>query len=390
MMRLTLPSLLLLLTLPGWSLAQERSDEVPRPEARPDEAAESTEALDPAPARETMSPASVNEANSRAAGDAEDTEDEPSESRSPEADEAAESSTVAPSKITETPAPAEEPVSSASGSSGNDIAPDEPPTRRSADTVEDTSKPTDQSASEAVEPDTVPLPEARPEEAEPARSAPPPSPDASSSDAPSPRDALPSPSQATLKSVTPAASVRAAAALLASESCEERLTELGVTFETGKSINTGSCGVLRPLSVSELSSGIAVRTETQMWCPVADALETWVTSAVEPAAEKHFPDRTFAGISRISTYVCRNRGSGEKISEHARGAAIDIGAFVFEDGEVPVSEADPLSPEGKFLKDVREAACGPFTTVLGPGTDADHAKHFHFDLAARSNGPYCR
>jgi hypothetical protein len=35
---------------------------------------------------------------------------------------------------------------------------------------------------------------------------------------------------------------------------------------------------------------------------------------------------------------------------------------------------------------VRKAACGPFKTVLGPGSDADHALHFHFDLAPRRHG----
>lgn len=236
----------------------------------------------------------------------------------------------------------------------------------------------------------VPLPEPRPDEAKAAPNAPVSSPAPSRSNMAQQGKTLLNPSQTKLRSVTPAAAVRAAGALLAAEDCEARLSKLGVTFETGKSINAGHCGVLRPLAVSSLSNGITVQTETQMWCPVADALESWVTSAVEPAAKTYFPDRTLIGMSRISTYVCRNRGSGEKISEHARGAAIDIGAFVFEDSEVPVLKADPQSAEGKFLREVREAACGPFTTVLGPGTDADHASHFHFDLAARSNGPYCR
>ena len=39
-----------------------------------------------------------------------------------------------------------------------------------------------------------------------------------------------------------------------------------------------------------------------------------------------------------------------------------------------------------FLDRIRKAACSPFTTVLGPGSDADHATHFHFDLAKRRNG----
>jgi hypothetical protein len=40
---------------------------------------------------------------------------------------------------------------------------------------------------------------------------------------------------------------------------------------------------------------------------------------------------------------------------------------------------------------VRKAACGPFRTVLGPGADADHSLHFHFDLEPRkSKSAFCQ
>jgi hypothetical protein len=38
---------------------------------------------------------------------------------------------------------------------------------------------------------------------------------------------------------------------------------------------------------------------------------------------------------------------------------------------------------------MRKAACGPFNTVLGPGSDPFHGDHFHLDTA-RGRGPYCR
>jgi hypothetical protein len=49
-------------------------------------------------------------------------------------------------------------------------------------------------------------------------------------------------------------------------------------------------------------------------------------------------------------------------------------------------KADAPEAEAKFLDALRKAACGPFKTVLGPGSDADHALHFHFDLAPRRHG----
>jgi hypothetical protein len=58
---------------------------------------------------------------------------------------------------------------------------------------------------------------------------------------------------------------------------------------------------------------------------------------------------------------------------------------------------DPTAPdaEAEFLTAVRKSACGPFTTVLGPGSDSYHATHFHLDLAQRrtagpSHGLFCQ
>ena len=38
-------------------------------------------------------------------------------------------------------------------------------------------------------------------------------------------------------------------------------------------------------------------------------------------------------------------------------------------------------PEGRFLDDIHEGACGLFATVLGPDYNALHANHFHFEMA---------
>ena len=42
--------------------------------------------------------------------------------------------------------------------------------------------------------------------------------------------------------------------------------------------------------------------------------------------------------------------------------------------------------EANFLRAVGGAACEQFTTVLGPGADAAHQDHLHFDLARHSKG----
>ena len=96
-------------------------------------------------------------------------------------------------------------------------------------------------------------------------------------------------------------------------------------------------------------------------------------------------------IDQASAYVCRPRHGTEKLSEHAFGNALDIATFELADGRRIGVRAEATGAEATFLGQVRKAACGPFTTVLGPGSDADHALHFHIDLAMRRPGSaFCR
>ena len=50
----------------------------------------------------------------------------------------------------------------------------------------------------------------------------------------------------------------------------------------------------------------------------------------------------------------------------------------------------PLDGRAHFLREVWRAACGPFTTVLGPEANRAHRNHFHVDLAQRKSGAFCQ
>lgn len=248
----------------------------------------------------------------------------------------------------------------------------------------------------------IPLPEERPSPA-------PPEPPASKAQAPVSSEAGSStPQQADevtdeapnstekLKSrtaaITSEASVLAAAAVADAELCETELSRRGAAFTVGDSISEGECGVLRPVNVTRLSSGIKVSPRTQLLCRTVLALDDWMKDGVVPAARTALPGETLAEFRNAATYVCRPRASEAGISEHARGSAIDIATFVFASGkEIGIAAQAAGSPEERFQAEVRTKACGPFKTVLGPGTDADHATHFHLDIASRRNGStYCR
>jgi hypothetical protein len=93
-----------------------------------------------------------------------------------------------------------------------------------------------------------------------------------------------------------------------------------------------------------------------------------------------------------ASYACRPRNNqkGNRISEHGRGRAIDISAIVLANGtSITVLGDWGKGKGGKILKTVRAAACGPFTTVLGPGSDRFHRDHLHLDTA-RGRGHWCR
>lgn len=175
--------------------------------------------------------------------------------------------------------------------------------------------------------------------------------------------------------------------------CRARLIVLGVEFaERDRIDGEGECGITFPIEVESLGDGVELTPGGVMNCDTALAAAQVVQQTVKPTAERELNGK-LVGVRHASAYVCRHRWNGEKVSEHARGNALDISAFLLEDGrEVAVQAYGPEhKPENRFFSIVRRAACGPFKTVLGPGTDADHETHFHFDLAERRAGStYCR
>ena len=90
-------------------------------------------------------------------------------------------------------------------------------------------------------------------------------------------------------------------------------------------------------------------------------------------------------------YQCRNRNNfpSGKISAHAKGIAIDLVAVRFADKRRVAFEHQDGANEASYIRATRAAACGWFTTVLGPGTDPFHATHMHVDIESHgSNGSY--
>jgi hypothetical protein len=94
----------------------------------------------------------------------------------------------------------------------------------------------------------------------------------------------------------------------------------------------------------------------------------------------------------MGSYACRpvNGQAGNRLSEHGRANAVDIGAFVLANGRrIAVVDGWTGDDESvrRFLRTVHEAGCRRFAIVLGPEANALHRDHLHFDMG---QGPYCR
>jgi len=170
--------------------------------------------------------------------------------------------------------------------------------------------------------------------------------------------------------------------------CRRQLKRLGVTFRDVAPIHEGrSCGIEWPVKVSAIGS-VRMKPAATLSCSMAATFSLWTKRELVPAARWRY----LSGVKTIhqgSSYSCRNiRGSRGTPSQHSKGNALDIMRIELGNGR----DIDVRKPgwfafrQRAFLNTVRRDGCDYFSTVLGPGYNADHADHFHFDIMPRRNG----
>ncbi len=171
--------------------------------------------------------------------------------------------------------------------------------------------------------------------------------------------------------------------------CRAVLARSDVAFTALPAIGEGACA--RPDRTMLGDYPLAPDTPA-VSCPVAAALELWRRNSVAPAAQTILRSE-LARIEHLGAFSCRRMygGADGPWSEHATANAIDIAAFVLEDGRriSVLSDWDGTPEEAAFLRAVRDGACAAFSTVLSPDYNAAHADHFHLDQDARWTG-VCR
>jgi hypothetical protein len=165
------------------------------------------------------------------------------------------------------------------------------------------------------------------------------------------------------------------------ETCFQELRAIGAKFTVAAAtVSYGKCHVENPVnlrSVTTKQSTVELPEAPLLNCKFALQFSKWLSESGAPilSAQLNSP------VERISTgpgFECRGRnGDGSaKVSEHGYGNAVDISTFRLRNGKTLHVGDSTLLPG------VRASACGYFTTVLGPGANAAHASHFHFDMGA--------
>ena len=174
--------------------------------------------------------------------------------------------------------------------------------------------------------------------------------------------------------------------------CTDRLTKAGIDFAPTrlpvKERNGFACGA--PDVVVYRGSAAKIRWSPQpiVTCSMALALARFEAVAQEEA-ERNFGKR-IVRIEQGGTYSCRKMARFKMVSEHSYANAIDVRAFLLQNGrritverDFGALKAEPTTPVGVFMRTVPRRAydAGLFSVVLTRFFDELHRDHFHLDMA---------
>ncbi len=169
--------------------------------------------------------------------------------------------------------------------------------------------------------------------------------------------------------------------------CDERLKTMAKITLKPRLIGPGGCGGPDLVQVDAVllpdKSAVRLHPAPMLQCRMAESLASWLREEAAPRlARLGSPLRA---VENWDAYECRsrNRVDGARLSEHARGNAIDLRHFQLADGR-KITLTD-LHADVSLRESLRDTACARFTTVLGPGAPY-HGEHIHLDVIQRSNG----
>jgi hypothetical protein len=143
----------------------------------------------------------------------------------------------------------------------------------------------------------------------------------------------------------------------------------------------GGCTVIGAVQLIDI--GVPVTGLKAMRCGLAEEFIGWTRNALAPAAFQILGSR-LVKIETFGTYACRATigTATERLSGHALANAVDVSAFILEDGRRVSVENDWRSDDPdirRFFEVIHTSACKRFGTVLSPDYNAAHHNHLHLE-----------
>ena len=146
----------------------------------------------------------------------------------------------------------------------------------------------------------------------------------------------------------------------------------------------GGCQIIGAVQLIDI--GVPVTNLKAMRCGLAREFTGWVEHAVAPAARQMLGS-DLVRMESMGTYACRavvgvGGAAAGKLSGHATANAVDISAFLLQDGRRITIQQDWNGGDGAtraFLRTIRGSACKRFGTVLSPDYNAAHYNHLHLE-----------
>jgi hypothetical protein len=145
------------------------------------------------------------------------------------------------------------------------------------------------------------------------------------------------------------------------------------------------CGIAMPVRLASITLATGTHLDFPgrplLDCEFAAIYSDYVRNLMAPLAQSMLGS-PIAALDTGPGYECRGRNgvAGAKTSAHGKGIAIDLVSIVLADRRRIEIAHQAQENEAHFVAALRKAACGWFTTVLGPGSDAAHATHMHVDI----------
>lgn len=135
--------------------------------------------------------------------------------------------------------------------------------------------------------------------------------------------------------------------------CPAHLAKQGYKFERVSGYNGAKCYIDQPIKLYATPT-TRLTSPVTLSCSFAETFGNWTADV---GAES---------MTHMGGYNCRKIAGSKFMSQHSYGNAIDI------------SKIDGVSIANNWEEPARKA-CGHFTNILTPATDAAHQDHLHLD-----------